>query len=221
MTAHSVPIAIAAMPIAMYFILLGWFRLSRHPLVTTGWRDTAALGIALMGLFAIGPVHLFFPTYAAARFSVWVWVMLLLLYLLSLVLVVLSCRPRLIVYGVNEETFIRTLLNAALQVDPSAHWHGQVLNLPALQMQLANDPTGSPAIQQVVSIGGLYAVTPWLELERALVKECKCKTVASTQTSWTGLMLMLSGCAIIAFVALLVLQEPAQAQAQLREFFIR
>ena len=106
----SVHMAIAVIPIALYFMLVGGLRLRNRPLVTTGWRDTLTLGIAASGLVAIGPMQLFFPTQAAARWHAWVWLALFALYALGLMMLLLSCKPRLVAYGMDEQQFIDTLL---------------------------------------------------------------------------------------------------------------
>lgn len=215
----AVSFAIAAIPMAMYLAMLGVLRLRRQPFVTTGWRDVATLGIAVIGLVAIGPIQLFFPSYAAAHFSGWVWGLLLALYLLSLLLLVLSCRPRLIVYGISEDTFYQVLLAAAQRVDSEANWHGQILTLPSARLQLATEPTGALGVQQASSVSSLATVGPWLELERELVKQCA-QTTAEVR-SWTGLALLLLGLLLGTVAIASVMVDPAQASVDLKEFFIK
>jgi len=215
----AVSLAIAAIPVALYLAMLGLLRLRKQPFVTTGWRDVATLGIAVIGLVAIGPVQLFFPNYAAAHFSGWVWGLLLALYLLSLLLLVLSCRPRLIVYGISEDAFYETLLAAATRVDVDASWHGQILTLPAARLQLSAEPTGALGVQQATSVSSLATVGPWLELERELVKQCAQTT--SQVRSWTGLVLLISGLLLGVAAIAGLLMDPAQALIDLKEFFIK
>ena len=214
-----IPLAMSAVPVAMYLIMMGAIRLRRRPLVTTGWRDVASLGIAIMGLVAIGPIQLFFPTYAAARFSGWVWAMLLALYMLGLLLVVLSCRPRLIVYGLGEDAFFEALQDAALRVDAHANWQGQILTLPEVGLQLVTEPTGARSIQQVVSVSGLNSITHWMQLERELVKQCA--GVVATQRGWAAAWLIAGGTLLIVWTTSMIMSDPAAALVELREFFAR
>lgn len=209
----------AAVPIAMYLIMLGAFRLRSRPLVTTGWRDVAALGIALTGLVAIGPLQLFFPTYAAARFSGWIWIILLALYLLTLLLVMLSCRPRLIVYGLGEDAFFQVLQEAAAHVDPEASWHGQTLTMPTVGMQLITEPTGAYGVQQAVILSGPGSIAPWLQLEHELVK--RCAHVAATERGWAGFWLIGSGLLLLVAAVAMIVADPASALVELKEFFSR
>ncbi len=215
----AVAFAIAAVPAAIYLMMLGRFRLSRQPLVTTGWRDAAALGIAIMGLVAIGPMQLFFPTYAAARFAGWVWGMLLGLYLLSVLLVVLGCRPRLIVYGIDEDEFVRAIHTAAQRVDVQANWQGQILTLPSVGLQLIAESTGSSGVQTVVSVTSLTSAAPWLQLERELVTECH--QIRAAHRGWAGVSMVVGGGGLLLIAVCLILADPAHAFVELREFFNR
>lgn len=215
----AVAFAIAVVPAAIYLMMLGRFRLSRQPLVTTGWRDAATLGIAIMGLVAIGPMQLFFPTYAAARFAGWVWGLLLGLYLLSVLLVVLGCRPRLIVYGMDEEAFFRALQAAAQRVDTAANWQGHVLMMPDVGLQLVAEPTGSRGVQTVVSLSSLTSVAPWMQLERELVKECH--HLRAAHRGWAGLAMLLAGACLLLIATSMILADPAHAIVELKEFVNR
>lgn len=214
-----VPFAIAAVPVAMYLMMMGAIRLRRRPLVTTGWRDTAALGIAIIGLVAIGPVQLFFPAYAAARFAGWVWVMLLALYLLGLLLVALGCRPRLIVYGLGEDDFFQALQQAAQRIDPAARWEGQILTLPSAGLQLASEPTGARGVQQAVSVSGPGTIPAWTLLERALVQQCADAT--ASLGSWSAVWLIGGGALLIVWAVFRIMADPAVALAELHGFFVR
>ena len=62
-------LAIALGPLAVYFLLVGMINLSSRPLVTTGARDAAALGVGLSGLVFAGPMELFLPEDAAIHFG--------------------------------------------------------------------------------------------------------------------------------------------------------
>ena len=56
-------------PVAIYLLLLGVINLARRPLVVSGGRDAAALGLALSGLVFVGPMALLFPEGLAAHFG--------------------------------------------------------------------------------------------------------------------------------------------------------
>ena len=95
--------ALAFGPLAIYLIVIGMVQCSPRPLVTTGWQDTFALGIGVCGLLMVGPLNLFFPNAAYGMLRWIVWVMLAAFYILSLLLIVLTMRPRLMIYGATVE----------------------------------------------------------------------------------------------------------------------
>ncbi len=210
--------AVAAIPLAVYLMMVGVLRLRRHPLVTTGWRDTLTLGIAASGLVAIGPMQLFFPNHFAAQWHVWVWLALFMLYVLGLMMVLLNCKPRLVAYGMNETQFYDSILEAAQQVDAAAAWHGNVLTLPNCGIQLASEPSGAARIQQVVHVGLLHNIHDWLRLERAFV------TVGSRLAcprSLAGWPFVIGGGLLLAAALAPLLADPVDALAQLKEFIDR
>jgi len=88
---------VAVGPASMYLLLLGAVNLSRRPLLVSGGRDAAALGLAVSGLAVVGPIELFFPFEAWSKFGSIVWVLLLALYAMCVVLWILLSRPRLVI----------------------------------------------------------------------------------------------------------------------------
>jgi hypothetical protein len=210
--------AIATVPIALYLVLIGGFRLRKRPLITTGWRDTLTLGIAASGLMAIGPMQLFFPIQAAARWHSWVWLALFALYVLGLTLVLLSSKPRLIAYGLDESQFRHTLAMAAEKIDPGSAWNGNVLTLPASGIQLAVEPSGAARIHQVVHVGLLNNLQDWLLLEKSFVRAGSQVTCPRSPAGWP---LVLSGGLLLVTALAPMLSDPVNSLAQLREFLNR
>jgi len=214
----SVHIAIATIPVAIYFIMVGGLRLRKRPLVTTGWRDTLTLGIAASGLIAIGPMQLFFPEQAAARWQAWVWLALFALYALGLLMLLLSSKPRLVAYGMDEHQFLETLLCAAREVDEQAKWQGEVLSLPMAAIQLALEPSGTFRVQQVVHVGMLRNLQDWVKLERAFVKAGSQVICPRSNAGWP---FVLSGLILLAIAVVPLVNDPQHALAQLKEFLAR
>ena len=210
--------AIAALPVAVYLILIGALRLRRRPLVTSGWRDTLTLGIAASGLVAIGPMQLFFPNEAAARLQGWVWLALFALYLLCLLMVLLSGKPRLIAYGMDERQFRQSLLDASSGVDSEARWEGDVLNLPSCGIQLAIEPSGAARVHQVVHVGFIHNFQDWVKLERAFVSNGANVECPRSSAGWP---FVIGGSILLASAIFPMLTDPSAALAQLREFLSR
>jgi hypothetical protein len=215
---QAIELAIAFVPVAIYLMLIGGLRMRSRPLVTTGWRDTLTLGIACFGLVAIGPMQLFFPAQAAARWHGWVWLALLALYILAVLMLVLSCKPRLIAYGLNQMQFRSLLEKAATSIDEDSHWDGDVLNVPGAGMQLALDPSGAARVQQVVHFGILRDFHQWVHLERAFVKLSKGERCPR---SIAGLPMILAGGLLLAIAIGPSISDPETAFEQLQLFINR
>ena len=133
-------VCIALGPVAMYFLVLGVLNLSSRPFLTTGARDTAALGLAIAGFAVAGPMELFLPEKAAVEFGPFVWVLLLALYFLGLLLVVLLIRPRLVIYNTTGEQLRPVLAEVVARLDSDARWAGDSLTMPQLGVQLHVEP---------------------------------------------------------------------------------
>ena len=52
------------------------------------------------------------------------WLALFALYALGLLMLLLSSKPRLVVYGMDEQQFVDVLLAAGREVDAQAQWNG-------------------------------------------------------------------------------------------------
>lgn len=213
----AVHFAIAAIPIAVYFILIGVLRLRTRPLITSGWRDTLTLGIAASGLVALGPMQLFFPAQAAARWHAWVWVALFALYALGLMMLLFSSKPRLVAYGMDAQQFTASLLAAAREVDERAHWNGDVLCLPDAAIQLALEPNGTARVHQVALIGMLRNLADWIKLERAFVRLGSQTTCPRSNAGWP---FTLAGSCLLAMAIIPLINDPNQAVAQLKDFLV-
>ncbi|MEO1615317.1 MAG: hypothetical protein AAFV88_05675 [Planctomycetota bacterium] len=129
---------IALLPLVAYLLVLGVIRLSGRVLVTTGGRDIAALGFAISGLVAIGPIELFFPKAAAGVFGPWIWVTLGLFYGLIVTLIALTSRPKLVVYGRSPEEVMDALHEASLEIDADSECDRERMQifLPRLRVHL-------------------------------------------------------------------------------------
>jgi len=155
-------------PLAIYLILLGLINLGRRPLVIGGTRETLSLGLALAGLIIVGPMQLFMPEQAAARFGEIVWIMLLGFYVLCLTLIVMLSRPRLVVYNISPQELRLALDAAARRIDADAVWAGKTLCLPLARVHLHVEnfpPLGNVAL---LATGSDQSPGGWRRLEMAL-----------------------------------------------------
>lgn len=161
---------IATGPLAAYLLLLGMINLLRRPILTTGARDTAVLGIALSGFVVAGPMELFLPEAAAFRFGPWVWVLMLAFYFLGLTLWVLLLRPRLVVYNIATEQLRPVLASVVADLDKDFRWAGDILVLPQLEVQLQVESSPLMRNVQLVSAGSRQSYNGWRQLEIALAE---------------------------------------------------
>ena len=154
----------------MYVALIGIINLRRRPFVTTGSRDMAALGIALSGLIAVGPMELFFPEGAAVRFGPWVWLLMITFYGLCISLVVLLMRPRLVIYNANTDSLRPALTDLANKMDQKSRWTGDSMIIPNRKIHFFMESVEWMFNVQLLAAGNRQSFEGWRELESALRK---------------------------------------------------
>jgi hypothetical protein len=197
-------------PLAVYLLALGYINLSRRPWLTTGARDTAALGIGLAGLVLIGPMELFSPRQAVVSFGPWVWALWIVFYGLGLTLVALAQLPRLTIYNIALDELYPVLGQTAQKLDPDARWAGDTLLLPNLRVQLRVDNFGAMRNASLVSVGERQSLSGWRNLELALAKALRGTEVPINPR---GVSLVFFGLVIVVALALKWLHDP-QAMTQ-------
>ncbi len=161
-------LCLAVGPIAVYLMLLGGIHLARRPFIVSGTRDAAALGLALAGLVAVGPLALFFPHDAATRFGPFVWLFLIVFYALCLVLALLLLRPRLVIYNVAADELRPILADLAPQLDSDARWAGDGLILPNMGIQLHMETFLLQRTISLMATGARQNYLGWRRLELSL-----------------------------------------------------
>jgi hypothetical protein len=180
--------------------------LSSRPFVTTGLRDSAALGVALMGFVIVGPMELFLPERLLARLPLpWlVWPILISFYLLCLTLVVLLQRPRLVIYNVSPEQLRASLGDILGQLDKEARIAGESIYLPNLGVQLYIEALPVLKNVQLKSTGPLQSYQGWRELEAALRSALRETRGAANPY---GISLILFGAVILGIVSYMMTFE--------------
>ena len=164
---------IAVGTLAVYLLLLGVMNLRGRPLVTTGARDAAALGIGLVGFVIAGPMELFFPEGAASRFGGWVWLMLIIFYGLCVSLAVLLMRSRIVVYNITLEQLRPILTSVAMKLDKRSRWNGDSLIMPERRVHLHVEPTEAMRNIQLTAGGNQQSFEGWQVLEKELSEALK------------------------------------------------
>ena len=197
-------------PLAIYLIFVGLMNLSRRPMVVNGSRETLALGVALGGLVAVGPLQLFMPLEAASQFGWYVWLLLGTFYGLSLLLVIILSRPRLVVYGLSTEQLRGALEETVRRLDGEAAFAGQAVNLPTLRVGFHVESFPPLANVSLVATSYEQSASGWRRLEAALRERLRGVAIGAQPH---GFWLTLAGLAILATLAVWVSDDP-QAIAQ-------
>lgn len=217
MSLEVFPLVVALLPLSTYFLLLGVLRLLRRPLVTTATRDGAAVAIAVSGLVMIGPVYLFFPSMAAAELGWYVWVVLGVFYLLCVSLILLSLKPRVIVYGLRTSEALPIVLKAAQTVDPLAtlEENRQQVNLPQRGVTLRVDGLGITDAIQIEAFERNLHPQFW----RHLLVEIRRETLqVRCGVSVGGMGMLIVGIVLMAVTVGQALADQAELLAGFREW---
>ncbi len=198
-------LCVAFGPLAVYFLLLGLINLARRPLVVSGVRDLAVLGVALAGLILIGPVELFFPGSAAIVFGAYVWILLVALYALLVLLVVMLVRPRLVIYNITPDELRPILADVALRLDADARWAGDSLSLPNVGVQFHLEGQVAQRNVSLVASGPHQNHMGWRRLEQSLASALSDFEVPRNR--W-GFSLLIVAAAMILAQVLAIARDP-------------
>jgi hypothetical protein len=201
-------------PLSVYLLLIGGLNLSARPFLTTGGRDTGALGLAISGFIVGGPMELFLPQTAAVHFGGLVWLMLIAFYALLIVLLILLQRPRLVVYNTTPDQLRPILADLVVELDPDARWAGECLALPKLGIQLHLESFFALRNVQLVSSGPRQSFAGWRRLETALAEAIR---GVHGEPNRYGVRLVVLGLLGVALVTFCVVNDSQGVAYALRE----
>ncbi len=201
-------------PLGVYLLFIGLIGLRKHPFVTTGARDAAALGIGLCGVMVAGPMELFFPEGAAGRFGSWVWLLLIAFYGLCVSLFVLIMRPRIVIYNLGPERLRPILASVAMRLDPKARWAGDSLLLPTLEVHLNLEGSSWLANSQLVSVGLGQKIDGWRMIEKELREQL---TQVESESVVFGSGLIAAAIALAAASVMMIVAQPEAVREALAE----
>ena len=205
---------IAAVPLAVYLLLIGILNLRRRPFVTSGARDAAAVGIGISGLMMAGPMELFMPQAAAAQYGSLVWVMMLSFYGLMVSLTVLLMRVRIVAYNITIEQLRPILTKIAMQFDKSSRWSGDGLLIPEKEIHLHLEPALWNRSVQVTASGVSQSYEGWNELEDELRKAVE---TVEVRPNLFGINLLVCSLALALFTMYWMLVDQESVVAAFRE----
>jgi len=208
------------LPLAAYLTLFGFIRLFGKPRVTTGGRDFIAVAIAVSGLVVIGPAELFFPAAAAMLFGVAIWPVLTVLYFLLVLLVILSSRPRLVIYGSGPRAISEPLLRAAQSLDGDATLDQEAgtVVLPRSGVHLRLEGHRGSDASEVFAYETNTTPIFWNRLNIALRSELAAVESVSPRR---GGMMFATGIIILLFLTLQMVAAPEAVTQGFREWLWR
>ena len=135
----SLHLSIALAPLAMYLLYIGVLNIRTRPTVMAGYRDAVILAAGISGFYVAGPLELFLPEAAASRFGGFAWLLMLAMYVLVAILIVLTMRPRIVIYQATtaqvQEALTRVVNRSGAEVTTT----GGNLLIPQLGVQLHLD----------------------------------------------------------------------------------
>ncbi|MEM8910556.1 MAG: hypothetical protein AAGC97_02220 [Planctomycetota bacterium] len=220
MTIEPFVLLVATIPLLGYLLVLALVRVSGRVLITTGGRDTAAVGLAVAGMFVIGPAELFFPYSTATLLGAWVWVPLAVLYLLVISLIALTGRPRLVVYGRNAEEMFPALCRACESMDAStlANAESMQVHLPALGAHVRLEANAKQDCLTIEAFETTLPIAFWDALLAALRGQVR--STASPQPR-RGILMLILTCVTIAWVTRHALIHPEELVEGFRQWLVR
>jgi hypothetical protein len=210
----AVHLAVAFTPLAIYLLFLGVINLSRRPVVTTGVKNGAALGLALIGFVAVGPMGLFVPDAAVFAFGPWLWLLLLAFYGLCVTLWTLLARPRLVIFNATPEQVRPVLAEVVAKIDSDVRWAGDSLMLPQVGLQFHLEPYLPMRNLSLVAVGDRQSFTGWQRLERDLRAALKQVEVSRNPRGFSFLTM---GLVLLSWPAYLMLRDTSAVARKLAE----
>jgi hypothetical protein len=210
----AVHLAVAFTPLAIYLLLLGVVNLGRRPVVTTGVKNAAALGLALVGFVAVGPMGLFVPDAAVFAFGPWLWLLLLAFYVLCVTLWILLARPRLVIFNATAEQVRPVLAEVVAKIDSDVRWAGDSLMLPQVGLQFHLEPYLPMRNLSLVAVGDRQSFTGWQRLERDLRAALKQVEVSRNPRGFSFLTM---GLVLLSWPSYLMLRDTSAVARKLAE----
>lgn len=214
------PALIAFTPLIIYLFAFATLRIAGLAWVSTGARDLAAVLMAVSGFIVIGPMELFFPNATASYLGAIVWAPLILLYLLLACLLILSSKPKLIIYGRTMDDVYPALVRAAREMDAGTIENGEQMqvHLPNLKAHFRIEAAPGHDCLSVIAFEPLLPPGVWSSLRKQLRTHLKTTAAPRPRHGW--LMLSVAS-ALTYYLARYLFAEPARVVEGFREWVIR
>ena len=166
-----ISIAVAFVPLALYFFALAALNGGRRARMLNGQEDLTALALGLIGFVMVGPMLYFLPIDALAFWKHYTWFFLALLYALVVWFLGAVFRYRVVVYNISDGDLKQILERIGRELDAEARWAGNSLSLPTLGIQFYMERFSPLCNISLKACGFNQDLQGWLRFEKSLRNE--------------------------------------------------
>ena len=165
-----ISIAVAFIPLALYFFALATLNSGLRPRMMTGQEDLTTLALGLVGFVMAGPTLFFLPIDALAFWGFKTWFFLALLYVLIAWFLGAMFRFCTVIYNIGMNELQDILEKTGQELDAEAHWAGNSLSLPTLGIQFYIERVPVLRNATLKACGTRQNLQGWLLFEKSLRK---------------------------------------------------
>lgn len=209
-------LAVCFNPLGVYLILIGSLQLRRAPFLVGGGRDLLALSLGISGFVLAGPAQFFFPRALYGLIGTNVWWALATLYFLVITLLVLMQLPRLVIYGVDRELLVNSLVHACEKAGIEVRWMGTLVEIPSLGISASLERAGFGPVFQLRSANRYQSFEGWLQVESLLRQELSRQRAVRTAIP---VLMLTAGLAMTGSSLGVFLQDPVLTAQNAETFF--
>ena len=163
-----ISIAVAFIPLALYFFALAVLNGGLRARMLTGQEDLTALALGLIGFVMVGPMLYVLPIDALAFWGYKTWFFLALLYALMAWFLGAVFRFRVVIYNIGMNELRDILEKIGQELDAEARWAGNSLALPTLGIQFYLERTSFLRNVTLKACGTRQNLQGWLHFEKSL-----------------------------------------------------
>lgn len=163
-----ISIAVAFIPLSLYFFVLAALNNGLRPRMLNGQEDLTVMGLGLIGFVMVGPMLYFLPIDAIAFWGGYAWFYLALLYALVFWFLGAVFRFRVVIYNIGTNELRDILENTGRELDPASCWAGNSLSLPTLGIQFYLEQMSLLRNVTLKACGSKQNLQGWLNFEKSL-----------------------------------------------------
>jgi len=163
-----ISIAVAFVPLALYFFALAALNGGMRPRMLTGQEDLTALALGLIGFVMAGPMLYVLPIDSLAYWRYVTWFFLALLYALMVWFLGAMFRFRVVIYNIAMDELRDILEKTGQELDAEARWAGNSLSLPTLGIQFYYERVSLLRNVTLKACGTRQNLQGWLHFEKSL-----------------------------------------------------